>query len=204
MPVYKPPTESEIAAAVALVSGSGGAEVGTVGVPTSGTVATVMQRFGPFFSVTFTLTLARVPVTDGAASGSYGTLKLLQFNQACVSFLGSRQDYMASAEGTTLTTAAGDAAYVWGVGSAAVATARDGTLTTTEQDIGTKTSTITNTAGTGAGTQVNGAVVAGVDGTSTAKSINLNWSGSAATIDGSDYIDVTGTITVVGVFLGDD
>jgi hypothetical protein len=34
--------------------------------------------------------------------------------------------------------------------------------------------------------------------------LNLNWSGTAATIDANSTIAVTGTITVAGVFLGDD
>lgn len=34
--------------------------------------------------------------------------------------------------------------------------------------------------------------------------LNLNWSGSAATIDATSTIDVTGTITVIGIFMGDD
>ncbi len=34
--------------------------------------------------------------------------------------------------------------------------------------------------------------------------LNLNWSGTAATIDATSTIDVTGTIRVVGVLLGDD
>jgi hypothetical protein len=32
----------------------------------------------------------------------------------------------------------------------------------------------------------------------------INWSGTATTVDGDGYIDVTGTISVAGVFLGDD
>lgn len=202
---YTPLPESAIAAAAAEISTAAGGEVFTLATaPTSGTVALTAKRWGSLFRLDFTLTAARVPVTDGAASGSYGTLQLGTFPQAAISFLGCRQDYTATAEGSALTTAAGDAVYVWGVGSAAASTARDGTLTSTEQNIGTKTSQITNSGGTGAGTAVDGANTTALNGTASAVSLYLNWSGTAASIDANSNIDVTGTITIVGVFLGDD
>ena len=91
-----------------------------------------------------------------------------------------------------------------GVGTAAASTARDGTLTGTEQDIGTKTGSITNSSGTGVGTAVDGAKTTALNGTATAIDLYLNWSGTAATIDASSYIDVTGTVSVSFVPLGDD
>jgi len=201
---YKPLSPYALSTAVSNVRTSTGAEIGTVAQPTSGTVAVTAQRFGPFFVLDFVLTAARIPVTDGAGSGSYGTLKIFDFVESGIAFLGSRQDYTAFVEGAALTTAAGDAVHVLGLGSAAITTARDGTLTSTEQDIGTVTSSITNSGGTGVGTKHTGAVTAAVDGTSTAKDLNLNWSGTAATIDANSTIDVTGTLRVVGVLLGDD
>jgi hypothetical protein len=180
--------------------------LGKVVQPTSGRIeaAIAFDERTREFKIDFSLFNARVPVTDGTTSGSYGTLKIFDFIQSGIAFHGCRQDYTKTKEGSALTTAAGDAVYVWGVGSAAASTARDGTLTTTEQDIGTKTSQITNSSGTGAGTQIDGAKTAAFDGTSSAKSLYLNWSGTAATIDASSNIDVTGTITVSGVLLGDD
>lgn len=175
--------------------------------PTSGSVNLVTKShiLHPDFHLTFELNKARIPVTDGAASGSYGSLKLLDFVEGAIAFIGSRQNYTAFAEGSALTTGAGDAVHVLGVGSAAAATARDGTLTSTEQDIGAVTSQITNVGGTGTlATKLTGVLSTPLDGTATAKSLYLNWSGTATTIDANSYIDVTGTITVSGRFLGDD
>lgn len=213
-PVYRPVPPSRIADALRNLSadegnlidqGNDNTIVGAVAAaPASGTIAVAITRVGAFFKLVFTLTAARVPVTDGGGSGSYGTLKLFDFVQSGISFLGCRQNYTAFAEGAALNGAAGDSVHVLGVGTVAAGTARDGTLTTTEQDIGTKTSQITNSAGTGAGTQTNGATVAGSDGTGTAITVNLNWSGTAATIDANSTIDVTGTIEIAGVLLGDD
>jgi hypothetical protein len=179
--------------------------LGTVAQPTSGKVTADISfnERTREFTIDFTLLNARVPVTDAAGSGSSGSLKLFDFIQSAIAFHGCRQDYVRCVTGAALDTSAGDAAYVWGVGTAA-ATAGDGTLTGTMQDIGTKTSTITNSGGTGAGTQIDGAKTTGLDGTSSAKSLYLNWSGTAATIDANSTIDVTGTITVSGVLLGDD
>lgn len=175
----------------------------TLGTATAGTISAVHEVVGSLIKTTFTLTGARVPVTDAAGSGSFGTLKLLTLPQSGVSYLGCRQNYTAFAEGAALTGAVGDAVHVLSVGSAALAAAADGTLATTSIDIGGKTASITNSGGTGAATLFTGAGTA-IDGTSTAASINLNWSGTAATVDASSTIDVTGTITVVYALLGDD
>lgn len=180
------------------------ADYGALNAPTSGRVTATIVKDNGVARIDFTLTKARVPVTDGAASGSYGTLKLFDFVEGAFSFLGCRQDYTATAEGSALTTAAGDAVYVWGIGTVAASTARDGTLTTTEQDIGTKTGSITNSGGTGAGTLVDGAKTTALNGTATPIDLYLNWSGTAATIDATSYIDVTGTVSVSFVPLGDD
>lgn len=180
--------------------------LGTVNQPTSGRIEAAIgfNEKTREFKIDFSLFAARVPTTDGTTSGSYGSLKLFDFIQSGISFLGCRQDYTKTVEGSLLDSAAGDVAYVWGIGTSAIATARDGTLSGTENDIGTKTSTITNSGGTGAGTATDGAKTTALDGTSSAKSLYLNWSGSAATSDASDHIDVTATITVTGVLLGDD
>jgi hypothetical protein len=180
--------------------------LGQVNQPTSGRVSCTVTRVGKFFSLDFTLNAARIPVTDAAASGSSGSLKLFDFVEGGIVPLGCRQDYTAFAEGAALTGAAGDAAFVMGLGSVA-ANAGDGVLTGTEVDFGEVTGTITLASGTGTGTQVSGAGLnssAGLNGTGTAVDLFLNWSGTAATIDADSTIDVTGTVTVVGVFLGDD
>ena len=181
------------------------AEVGALAVPTSGVVDAVLAKDkGGIYRLDITLRKARIPVTDAAASGSYGSLKLFDFVEGAISFLGTRQDYTAFAEGAALTGAAGDAAFVLGVGSAAVAAAADGTLTTTTQDIGTKTATITLSGGTGTGTLVDGAKTTALNGTATAVDLYLNFSGTAATIDANSTLDVTGTISVAFAWLGDD
>lgn len=180
--------------------------VGAKADPASGTVTCTVTQVGPVFRLDFTLTAARITVTDAAGSGSSGSLKIFDFVQAGIVPLGCRQDYTAFAEGAALTGGAGDAAFVMGLGSAA-ADAGNAALTGTEVDFGAVTGTITLSGGTGTGTKFSGAGLnssAGLDGTTTAVDLYLNWSGSAATIDANSYIDVTGTVTVVGVLLGDD
>lgn len=170
--------------------------------PVSGTVAVSIERVGHFAALTFTLTAAQIPVTDAAGSGSSGSLKIFDFVPTGVVALAARQDYTAFAEGAALTGGAGDAAFVMGLGSVA-ADAGDGALTGTEVDFGAVTGTITLSGGTGAGTKFS-ATAAAFDGTTTATDLYLNWSGTAATIDASSTIDVTGTITVLVAVLGDD
>lgn len=202
--VYKPLSESEISAAVELISPSAGTEIGTVNQPASGSVACTVKKFGPFIQMDFVLSAARITVTDGAGSGSHGSLKLFDFAQYAVSFLGCRQDYTAFAEGTALTGEAGDAVFEIGVGTTAISAAADGTLGNGAQENVGQAVAITLSGGTGTGTAVDGAKTTALDGTSTALALNLNWSGSAATIDATSTIDVTGTITVVAVLMGDD
>lgn len=156
---------------------------------------------GPY-RLDITLSAARITVTDAAGSGSSGSLNLGTFVAGAFNPLGSRQDYTAFAEGSALTGGAGDAAFVMALGSAA-ANAGDGALTGTEVDIAPATATITLSGGTGTGTKIGGATSA-IDGTATAITIYLNWSGSAATIDANSTIDVTGTISVYFDFIGDD
>jgi len=165
-------------------------------------LVTKIERYGPFFSITFTLTAVEITVTDAAGSGSHGPLKLFDFSANGVQYLACRQNYTAFAEGAALTGAAGDAVFEIGVGSALIAAAADGTLATANDDIGGDVN-VTLSGGTGTGTAMTSTQKI-VDGTTTATDINLNWSGTAATIDATSTIDVTGTITVTGVLLGDD
>ena len=190
----------------ATLSMAVGESLGAVNQPVSGTVVVREERFGSFFALHFTLTAAQIPVTDAAGSGSSGSLKLFDFVAGGVVPLACRQDYTAFAEGAALTGAAGDAAFIMGLGSAA-ANAGDAALTGTEADFGAVTGTITLSGGTGTGTKFSGAGLnssAALDGTTTPVDLILNWSGSAATIDANSTIDVTGTITVIGAFMGDD
>jgi len=170
----------------------------------TGTLATSITRMGSLFRIDFTLTAVRIAVTDGAGSGSYGATKLFDFVAGAVAFLGCRQDYTAFAEGAALTGAAGDASFEIGVGTTAIAAAADGTLGNGVNENVGQAVAVTLSEGTGTGTAVDGAKTTALNGTGTAIDLNLNWSGTAATIDANSTIDVTGTITVVGVMLGDD
>lgn len=179
--------------------------VGTAGTtPAAGAITITEAQFGPFVATTFTLLKARITCTDAAASGSYGTLNLYNFPAAAVSFLGTRQDYTAFAEGAALTTAAGDAVFEIGVGTTAIAAAADGTLGNGVNENVGQAVAVTLSAGTGTGTVVDGARTAALNGTATALTLNLNWSGSAVTIDATSTLDITGTITVLWAHMGDD
>lgn len=177
--------------------------VGAVGsAPASGTWAASIERYGPFFTLTITATAGQLAVTDGAGAGSYASDVIFDFVEGGVQILGCRQNYTAFAEGAALTGAAGDAVFEIGVGSTAISSAADGTLGATEDDICGDVN-VTLSGGTGTGTLHTGAA-GPFDGTGTASTLNLNWSGTAATIDANSTIDVTGVMQVVGVFLGDD
>ena len=170
--------------------------------PAAGSVTLVETINYPYFSLAFTFAAARVTVTDAGASGSSGSLKLYDFAEGVIQMLGSRHNWTAFAEGAALTTAAGDASFVIAFGSAA-ADAGDGALTGTEVDFGA-TRSITLSGGTGTGATTVTGVQTPLDGTATAVDLYLNWSGTAATIDANSTIDVTGTYTINGMFIGDD
>lgn len=173
--------------------------------PTSGAVTLEANEVQyPLFKMKFTLNAARVPVTDAAGSGSYGALKLFDMVEGAWSILGCRQDYTAFAEGSALTGSAGDAAFDIGIGSVAKAAAADGALGgATDDDIGGEIA-VTLSGGTATASLIEGAKATAINGTSTASDIVLNWSGSAATIDANSYIDVSGTVTICGMWLDDD
>lgn len=177
-------------------------DVGAVNASATGTTCVIERAPAGVVRLTFTLTAQSITVTDAAGSGSSGSIKLFDFAQAGIVPLACRQNYTAFAEGAALTGAAGDAAFVMGLGSVA-ADAGDGALTGTEVDFGAATSTITLSGGTGTGTKFSASATA-LDGTSTAVDLYLNWSGTAATIDANSTISVTGTITVLCAMVGDD
>lgn len=168
--------------------------------PASGTVyldAAYTDTF-PFVMLRFRFDAVRITVTDAAGSGSSGSYKLFDFNEGIVQTLGSRHSFTAFAEGSALTTGAGDAAFVIGFGSVA-ANAGDGALTGTEVDFGAATGTLTNSGGTTTGPTVVTAAGTPIDGTGTATDLFLNWSGTAATIDATSTFDITGTFDWWGV-----
>lgn len=178
------------------------AGIGTVSEPANGKIeVTGIYKEGPYYRLDLKLSKARVTITDATTSGSHGTLKLFTFEQQAISFLGSRQDYTAYAsDGTGVPN---DTAFEIGVGSAAIGSAADGTLGNgVNEDIGQAVSQ-TLSSGTTTGSAVTASTTA-INGTATAASLNLNVSGSAATVDGNGWLAVTGTISVTFAFMGDD
>jgi len=159
-------------------------------------------RFGNYATLNFTLTNVVMNCTDAGASGSSGSVQLFTFVQQAIASIGCRQNYSSIVEGGALTSSAGDAVYQVGLGSVAV-TAKDGSLGGTDQDLGGKTSTITDSGGVGSGSKVS-APASVLDGTDTPVGIFLNWSGTAATIDANGTMTFTGTITLLVALLGDD
>lgn len=181
----------------------GSAALPVVTQPVSGSI-TMEHRPGPSgrHVTKFTLVAAQIPVTDAGGSGSFGALELAAIPLGAFATHGSRQDYTAFAEGSALTGGAGDAVFDIGVGSVAIASAADGALAGTDDDICGEIA-VTLSGGTGVGTNV-GVLNLAFNGTASAGSFNLNWSGTAATIDANSTIDVTGTITIEWTFLDDD
>jgi len=174
--------------------------IGAVAKPAHGFIdCTVVKDLGSV-RLDIALRKARIQVTDATTSGSYGTLKLFTFAEGAVSYLGCRQDYTAyKPDGTGVPA---DTAFKIGVGSAAIAAAADGALTGTSVDIGAAVDQ-TLSSGTTTGTAATHASTA-IDGTTTPATINLNFSGTAATVDGDGWLEVTGTISVSVAQLGDD
>ena len=170
--------------------------------PTVTGMACVVEKLGMFVKLKFTFTAMVLTVTDAAGSGSSASKKIFDFVAQGLMPIASRQDYTAFAEDALITTAAGDAVHVLGLGSVA-ADAGDGALTGTEVDFAPVTGSITNSGGTGAGTKFGGQGTA-IDGTGTAVDLYLNWSGTAATIDANGEITVTGTVELIVALLGDD
>lgn len=172
--------------------------------PASGSVSIQIEGFGRWITLSIILNAARISVTDAAGSGSSGSLALGTFAQGVVHPISSRQNYTAFAEGAALTGGAGDAVFKMSLGSVA-ANAGDAALTGTEVDFAPATANITLSGGTGtSGTVVGGITTFPIDGTATATTLYLNWSGTAASIDANSTIDVTGTINLAMIYLGDD
>ena len=163
--------------------------------PASGTLTINKRRLGDEIIIDITGTAFRLTVTDAAGSGSSASHKVIGSVPAGYYACTGSYKQTAAAEGSALTTAAGDAAYIVAFGTVA-ANAGDGALTGTEVDILAATSTITNSSGTATGSKYVTTAV-GYDGAAAAFDIYLNWSGSAATIDANSTIDLTFTAKLV-------
>lgn len=177
------------------------ADLGTLSQPTSGRIeVSDVTRDKNIVRADFKFRRARIPVTDATTNGSYGSYTFFQFPEQAIMFLGSRQDYTSYvSDGTGVPN---DTAFEIGVGTTAIAAAADGTLgNATNENVGQAVSQ-TLSSGTTAGTAVTGAST--VNGTGTACKLALNFSGSAATVDDTGWIDVNGTFSVSFMMLGDD
>jgi hypothetical protein len=178
------------------------ADFGTLNQPASGRIEVTDVKYDRMSGVCrmdFTFKRARISVTDAAGSGSYGAYKFFDFSEQAIAFLGSRQDYTSYvSDGTGVPN---DTAFVIAIGTVAVSSAADGALTGTSVNVGSAVSQ-TLSSGTTTGTAVtNGSVI---NGTATACDLVLNFSGSAATVDGNGWLDVNGTLSVSFMFMGDD
>lgn len=179
-------------------------EFGTLNQPTVGRVDCTIQKNNGVYRMDFTFKGARVAVTDATTNGSYGTFKLFDFEQGAISFLGCRQDYTAfRSDGTGVPA---DTAFEIGIGTTAIAAAADGTLGNgVNENVGQAVAlTLAGNPATAAGTAVDGAKTTALNGTATALDLNLNVSGSAATVDGDGWLQVSGTASITFAWLGDD
>lgn len=176
--------------------------LGTLNQPSVGQVDCTVVKDGSLYRMDFTFKGARIAVTDATTNGSFGTYKLFDFNQGAISFLGSRQDYTSFAsDGTGVPN---DTAFEIGIGTTAISAAADGTLGNgVNENVGQAVS-LTLSSGTAAGTAVNGASTTALNGTATAIDLNVNVSGTAATVDGDGWLAVWGTASVTIAWLGDD
>ena len=167
---------------------AGVANAGAVVNETVGTIRTTLQLSG-----------AVVTMTDAAAAGCHGSVKLYDFPACNLLFLGATCDLTVTAGAGGITDTA---AVVAAIGTAAVSTA-DATLTTTEADLIPSTAaTLTAGAGAAKGKTLTAGVVV-FDGTSTAKDAYLNFAVPDAGSTGNDTLIVSGTITLVWSNLGD-
>ena len=140
-----------------------------------------------------------ITMTDAAAAGCHGSVKLYDFPACNLLFLGATCDLTVTAGTGGI---ADTAAVVAAIGTAAVSTA-DATLTTTEADLIPSTAaTLTAGAGAAKGKTLTAGVVV-FDGTTTAKDAYLNFAVPDAGSTGNDTLIVSGTITLVWSNLGD-
>ena len=171
---------------------------GAAGAAASISVAVAESSAGDIKTV-MTLDNVSIAMTDATTAGSHGSLKLYDFPEGNLLFLGGTCDLTVTAgEGGITDTAA----VVGSVGTATVGTDNE-TLTTTEADLIPSTAS-TLTAGVGAtkGKTVTAGVVV-FDGTTTAKDAWLNYAVPDADSTANDTLIVSGTITLVWSNLGD-
>lgn len=172
--------------------------VGAAGAAASTSVAVSESAAGAIKTV-LTLSNVSIVMTDATTAGSHGSLKLYDFPEANLFFLGGSASL-------TLTAGAGGitdtAAVVVSVGTVTAGT-DNATLTTTEADLIPSTAaTLTGGVGTASGITLTAGAVA-FDGTATAKDAWLNVAIPDADSTANDTLTVSGTITLVWANLGD-
>lgn len=171
---------------------------GAAGAAASTSVAVSESSAGAIKTV-MTLSNVSIAMTDATTAGSHGSLKLYDFPQCNLLFLGGTCDLVITAGAGGITDTA---AVVGSIGTTTVGT-DNATLTTTEADLIPSTAS-TLTAGVGAtkGKTVTAGVVV-FDGTATAKDAYLNFAVPDADSTANDTLTVSGTITLVWSNLGD-
>lgn len=161
----------------------------------TGSLSAETVRAGNFYQTTLTLDAVRVAITDATTSGSYGSLSLGDFPGQFIHIINCSQDYTAfSSDGTGVPN---DAIFDIGLGTEAIDTAADGTLGATEDDIGAAITI--DLDGVDVGSDL---TLSAIADTSKELELNLNVSGTAATVDDNGTLDVTGTIIVTWMALG--
>ena len=176
-----------------LEIGSGQGTVGT----TSG-LSITSELKGAIHKTVIALNAVSVTITDNGTAGGQGSVKLYDFPEGLITFLGATANVAITESGGVNNTAAVLAA----IGSAAVG-AGDATLSSTEADMIPSTScTLTSSLGTFAGKSTT-ALLATFDGTATALDAYLNFAVSDASTTANATLSLTGSVTLVWVNCGD-
>lgn len=169
----------------------GGVSKGTV----AGAGVTAVEVAG---KTVLTFTNVSVPTVDATTNGAQGSLKIYDFPEGLLQYVGAVASLTVSRVGTAITTTA---AVVASVGTAIAGV--DATLTGTEADlIPSITATLTAGAGSAVGVSATANTVL-FDGTTTAKDAYLNFAIPDAGSTGNDALLVNGTITIAWNLIGD-
>lgn len=144
-----------------------------------------------------TSTQFQITMTDAAANGCHGSIKILDFPEGVIKIHGVTFDVVITAGAGGI---ADDATYDVGLGSTTVGTDNE-ELSTTEQNILTK---IEGDLSSGTATlQTYTVTDLGLDGHSSASDVYLNVAIMAADASADDLLDIIGTITIVWSLVGD-
>ena len=181
----------------------GSTDGGVGAVPVASQTAGVSVREignGAMRKTVFTFTDVEIAVTDGAGSGSHGSLQIYDAPEGNIIILGGQANItMDNPDGTGVPD---DTVMEVGVGSTAISAAADGSLGSTEDDI-VPDINLTLSSGTASGSNSQ-STSAAFDGTGTAMNWYFNFSGTAATVDDDGTIEANGTVVVLWTSLGDD